>query len=310
MDIRKLEIFSAVARLGSFSQAALTLHMAQPAVSIAVRKLEEELDCKLLDRQGRSVRLTREGSELLMHADKILLQVSKLKQSMSQREQLLKGEVIINCPSMLATYAFPDLLSEFLGHYPGLSAQVTQSGTRHIRALLQDQKIELGVITLDDQLNNDDLDIIELVDEEMMACLSPSHPMSSQKEITLDEFCQTPSILYESEYYIRKSLDRLCDAHNVNLDIRMQTNFLPLITRMVKQNLGITVGLKMMISEEKDLIGVPLKPTVAVKMALARRRGGTLSKANEALWQWLSQQPDLISRIMADNNHCEPDKHS
>ena len=68
MDLRKLEIFTRVATLGSFSQAANSLHMAQPAVSIAVRKLEDSLGVPLLDRSGRRIALTKEGENLLMMA--------------------------------------------------------------------------------------------------------------------------------------------------------------------------------------------------------------------------------------------------
>jgi len=102
MDLRKLEIFVRVAQLKNFSQAALSLHMAQPAVSIAIRKLEEELEVRLLDRSGRQVRLTAEGENLLQRAEAILQQVAELKDSNSAMRGLLQGELSIACPSMLA----------------------------------------------------------------------------------------------------------------------------------------------------------------------------------------------------------------
>src|SRR5210317_1766106 len=129
MDFRKLEIFAAVADNCSFSRAAQQLHMAQPAVSIAVRKLEESLGLQLLDRSGRDVMLTIEGEEVLRRARRILQESSELLATSSSLRDLIQGELNIACPSMLATYYLPDLLSAFLNEHSGLSAAVTQAGT-------------------------------------------------------------------------------------------------------------------------------------------------------------------------------------
>ena len=100
MDLRKLDIFTRVARLKSFSRAAEDLHMAQPAVSIAVRKLEESLGVTLLDRSGRQVTLTAEGSVVLARADVILRETEELLRTSDAMGQLLQGELNIACPSM------------------------------------------------------------------------------------------------------------------------------------------------------------------------------------------------------------------
>ncbi len=94
MDLRKLEIFAYVAQLQSFSKAAQQLHMAQPAVSIAVRKLEEELNHQLLERHKRSIRLTSQGEIALKKALEILQQVGELKDSILHVGHLLFSAII------------------------------------------------------------------------------------------------------------------------------------------------------------------------------------------------------------------------
>lgn len=110
MDLRKLEIFAQVARHNSFSKAASSLHMAQPAVSIAIRKLEEELETRLFDRSGKRAMLTAEGAQLLRRTLSILGEVEGLKRATSAMKGLLQGELSIACPSMLATYYLPAVL--------------------------------------------------------------------------------------------------------------------------------------------------------------------------------------------------------
>ena len=289
MDLRKLEIFVRVAECKSFSKAAASLHMAQPAVSIAVRKLEESLGASLLDRRGRQVEVTAEGRNLWQRAVPILRDVEALKQSTGAMSDLLLGELSITCPSMLATYYLPDLLGEFLAQYPGLTAAVTQAGTTRAEQLLLADDIELGV-TSTGPSPRQDIEHHPLLNEEMVLCVGVGHPWAARDSVDLAELNGAPMVVYESGYYIRERLDTLCAAAGVEPDFRLQSNFLPLLVSMVRQGLGATVGLRMMAEQESGIKGLVLNPGVEVRMALAKRRGRTLSRANQAFLDWLSRR--------------------
>ncbi len=286
MDLRKLEIFACVAQLQSFSKAAQQLHMAQPAVSIAVRKLEEELNHQLLERHKRSIRLTSQGEIALKKAQEILQQVGELKDSMSDLDNLLRGELSIACPSMLATYYFPQLLGNFLGQHPGLTASIIQSGTPKIETMLLQDEVELGVITV--QGKHEGLEVIPLIKQQVVVCVGEQHPLKNRKRINIKQLNQASMVLYQADYFIRQKLDNLCKQEDVTLDIRMQSNFLPLLTNMVKNNLGATVGLEMMANQEAGIYGIQLQPKMEIQMAVARRKGRTISRANQAFLDWLT----------------------
>jgi DNA-binding transcriptional LysR family regulator len=290
MDLRKLEIFVRVAQLKNFSQAALSLHMAQPAVSIAIRKLEEELEVRLLDRSGRQVRLTAEGENLLQRAEAILQQVAELKDSNSAMRGLLQGELSIACPSMLATYFLPDMLSGFLKEHAGLQASVTQAGTARVEEMLLADEIEVGVTTSDDPDSDSRLELVPLVNEQMVLCMAEGHPWSGRRYIRIQELHQTPMVVYESGYFIRSMLDQLCEEQGIAPVYRMQTNFLPLLLSLVKQGLGTTVGLKIVAEQERGIVGVPIQPRINVKMSLAKRRGRSISIANQAFMDWAARE--------------------
>jgi len=278
-----------VARQKSFSQAATELHMAQPAVSIAVRKLEEVTGSRLFDRSGREVKLTAEGRNLLGRAQHILAEIDDIGRSMGAMNKLLKGELSIACPSMLATYFLPDLLSEFLTTHTGLKASVTQAGTTRVEQMLLDDEIELGVTTFGESPGVAELELVPLLSEQMVLCVGADHPWSKRRRIGVNDLHQSPMVVYESGYFIRAALDRLCAERDISPDIRMQSNFLPLLLKMVKQGMGTTVGLKIMAEEEPGIVGIPLSPKTEINMALAKRRGRTISKANQAFLDWLSK---------------------
>jgi DNA-binding transcriptional LysR family regulator len=288
MDLRKLEIFSRVAELGNFSHAANSLHMAQPAVSIAVRKLEEELETRLFDRSGKKVTPTAEGRELLRRARLILREVEDLKRASSAMSELLQGELSIACPSMLATYFLPDLLASFLAEHPGLQASVTQAGTTAVEQMLMDDEIEIGVTTSNDPDQVPELELVPLTSEQIVLCMAKGHPWAKRRYVSVKDLHKSSMAVYESGYFIRSKLDQLCHEQGVQPDYRMQSNFLPLLVRVVKQGLGTTIGLKVMAQEEPGLVGVPLSPRLDLNMALAKRRGRTISRANQAFLDWVA----------------------
>jgi len=292
MDLRKLDIFREVAAQGSFSRAAEQLHMAQPAVSIAVRKLEEELGLMLFDRGGRRISLTAEGRTLLQQAVAILEQVASLRATGSALRGLLQGELAIACPSMLATYYLPDLLGRFLVLHPQLRTSVTQAGTDRIRQWLLDDEIELGVISGSTPMDDStEFATVPLVDEEIVLCMARDHPWAGRSAVPVAELQGSPMVVYESGYFIRNRLDELCAAHGVNPDLRLQSNFLPLLIRMVKQGLGTTIGLAMLAQQEPGIVAVPFAEQPRIRLVLARRRSRTISLANQAFLDWAASQP-------------------
>ena len=120
----------------------------------------------------------------------------------------------------------------------------------------------------------------------MVLCVAHDHPWSKLDSIDISQLDQSPMVVYESGYFIRSKLDQLCAGRDIHPDYRMQTNFLPLLIKMVKEGLGSTVGLKIMADEEPGITGIPLKPATQVSMALAKRKGRTISRANQSFLDW------------------------
>lgn len=288
MDLRKLEIFCTVADLASFSRGAEQLHMAQPAVSIAVRKLEDELGSKLLERVGRRVRLTAEGRLLREKAMQLLAGAEDIKASFGRIQRLEEGQLSIACPAMLATYYLPALLRDFLVNHPGLQANITQAGTNRIREMLLRDDIEAGVITAHPGREDTELELLPLVRERVVVCVSQSHPWARRRHIDIRQLQSQTMVVYEGGYFIREQFDVACREAGVAPELRIQTNFLPLINDMIAAGIGVGLGLRMMAAQEKGIAGIPLRPAIDVNLVLAKRGGRRISLANQAFLDWLA----------------------
>ncbi len=130
MDFKQLRYFHEIVRLGSFTRAAEALYVAQPAVSVAIRKLEAELDLTLFHRNDRKVTLTDEGARLLPHAQRILQAVSDAQLEMQELKGLTQGMVRVGIPGMLGSYYFPPILMAFRHRHP--APEPASRGRRHM----------------------------------------------------------------------------------------------------------------------------------------------------------------------------------
>lgn len=288
MDVRQLQIFAQVAKHLNFSKAADSLYIAQSAISIAVKKLEQELDTPLFNRGQRKVSLTHEGHALLAHAEKILAQMAEAKLELQELKDIQRGSIFIAMPAMYAAYYFPHIISEFMALHSGLKVLVKEEGTREIAKELLNGTVDLGVVTLDNL--PDELEVLPLVDEEMVVCASPSHPFAKLKSIQAKQFFTQPLILVREGYFLRESVDQMAEACNTEANIVFETNLMLLIKKLVLNNIGISTCLRFVLQDDTQLKGIPFDPPTLLRFGLAWRKDRYLSSANRAFIDFLRNQ--------------------
>ena len=124
MEIRQVQSFVHVAKLGSFSRAAETMGYSQSAITVQIRLLEEELGTKLFDRMGKKVSLTPQGKRFLEHANRILYEMNRTIMAMNEDREL-ENPLHIGTIESLCTAKFPRILSQFHTLYPKVNIQIT-----------------------------------------------------------------------------------------------------------------------------------------------------------------------------------------
>ncbi|MCW8884409.1 MAG: LysR substrate-binding domain-containing protein [Motiliproteus sp.] len=293
MDIRKLQIFQQVASEGSFTRAAEALHMAQPAVSIAIQKLEAELELLLFHRQDKQISLTSEGQVLLQHSERILSQVRQAELEMSELRGLRKGEVRIGIPSMLGSYYFPEILMAFKLQYPQLQLSVIEAGARDIQQLIDQGELDMGIVVRD-QIP-DTLESEIFLREEMVVCVPADHPFSEEDAVSFEQFFSQQLVLFKEGYFHREFINRLSERAGHQPQVAFETNLIPLICSIVKKGFGITTFLRMVVDDDPELKAVPFQQPVWLDLSIAWKKGGYLSHADRQFMQFLLDQ-SLIKR--------------
>ncbi|MBJ7555680.1 LysR family transcriptional regulator [Marinomonas spartinae] len=290
MDIKPLRYFLAIARNASFTKAAEQLNVAQPAVSMAMKKLEQELGLTLIHRKERTITLTDEGQRLAYHAEKILQATDDALLEMSELKGLSKGEVRIGIPSMLGSYYFPPILMAFRHQHPNLSLTVVEGGTWQLQKMLENGELDLSVIVAENLPDN--INTHQLLKEEMLVAVAKDHPFSQRQRVTAEEFFDQELVMFKEGYFHRRIVNRLAQETNKKPKIGFETNLIPLIKSITRQGFGISTLLSMVIEPKDDLITRPFDPPIWLNLEIAWRKDGYLSQANRAFLDFLSHQAD------------------
>ena len=285
MDNRKLAIFYSVATLNSFSHAAEQLHIAQSAVSVAIKKLEEELGLLLFDRNERKIRLTVEGQRLLTHATIIQKQFAEAKQDMAALNNLTSGRVSFSTTAMMGSHYFPALISQFKAQHPDIDFRVINEGTEGVLGLLDRGEVDMGVVN-NNNIDNS-LNAISLCEEPIVVCVAENHPLAKLKTISEELYCQQRLVLYRQNYYLRQLTMKLHLQHQRSPKISMETDLLGMIIQLVRAGEGVALGLKITAESENGIVGIPFQQGKVLSLSMAWPKKRQLSVANQAFINFL-----------------------
>ncbi|NIY93252.1 LysR family transcriptional regulator [Vibrio diazotrophicus] len=287
METRHLRYFVEVALHQSFTHAANALHIAQPALSIAIKKFEQQLGVTLFRRDERKVSLTHEGEVLLEHALRILRQLEDAQLAVDELKGLVKGEVRLGTPSMMGSYFFPEIIMAFKSYFPNLKMTMVEAGTQSIRKMLLNGELDIGVI-----LNHDlppDLEVDPLLSSQMVAVVGKEHELAEKKEIEFKEFFDHELVMFKPGYFHRDFIDNTCKEHKLSANISFETNLLPMILSIVKHEYAITALLELVTDHESEVRAIPFNPPVYLDLALAWRKEGYLSNADRTFIEFVKK---------------------
>ncbi|MBA6337485.1 MULTISPECIES: LysR family transcriptional regulator [unclassified Colwellia] len=293
MNLKRLAYFCQLALLGNFTRAAHKIGIAQPALSIAIQKLEQEVGLKLINRTDKNSLLTAEGEVLYKLATQLLSQAKQVELELEELKDLERGTIRFGVSAMMGSYYFPKVLTAFKQKYPKIKIHLIDQGTAALEKMLMNGELDLALIRGD--LENQQLRYTELIDEEIVAAMAISHPLAKEETLSLAQFCQEPLVLFHQGYFLREVVSHYAKAHNLSLDIRMETNLIELQKSLVRNEVGITTCLSRILQNEQQITSIPFEPKLAFKLSLAWKKDHYLSKASKAFMTCLTSTLDPIN---------------
>src|SRR6185369_15211712 len=201
MDVRALRYSLAIAQFGSFTKAAESLHVAQPALSVSVKKLENELGVTLFVRKAHRVEPTVEGRILLSRAERIFTEIDSAINEIADAVELRTGIVRLGMPPMFGLEYFPNVIAQFHVAYPRIALTIIEGSADEIGGMLDAGSVDLAM--LETRRVRPQWRKVEVGREEMVLCVAPGHRLATRKSIPGGELDGLPMVLFNGSFIQR-----------------------------------------------------------------------------------------------------------
>jgi DNA-binding transcriptional LysR family regulator len=283
LDSRQLRAFSILARTGSFTQTAKQLHLSQSAISHSMKALEQEIGCRLLDKLGKTVVLTQAGEQLLMHAQKILLEMETARAQLGRLGKWGSSRLRIGASTTACQHVLPGVLREFKESFPQCAISIEPGDTPEMITALRDHRIDLAVNL--EPRREESLEFRPLFTDELQFIVSPLHPWAQQGRVPRDEIARQNYILYGKTSYTFRMVEEYFRQERIVLHSLLDLGNMEAIKELVKLGLGVSILAPWTARKElqdKSLVALPLgKRKLKRRWGVLHWRGRRLSLAEE-----------------------------
>ncbi len=247
MDLHTLKIFLAVAQEKSFSRAAEKVFRTQPAVSLAVQRLERELGEPLVDRNGKHLLLTDTGRVVCDYARRLANLTGELDNALVELRDRKAGRLVIGANESTSLYLL-EPLSEFRRRYPRIKIQVRRSLSSRIPGQLVDGDLELGVVSYDP---GDPRLVATVIHNDRLAfVVGPKHRLAGREQVAITELGLETFIAHNVLSPYRETVLKVFQRHRVPLNMEVEMPTVETIRKLVERGEGVAFLPKMCVESE------------------------------------------------------------
>jgi DNA-binding transcriptional LysR family regulator len=278
MEIRQLKYLLSAIRHGSIKESARENFVTQPAVSIQLKKLEEEVGEKLFIRRGRQVVPTQVGEAFIAQADDILKRVESLRVSTEEFKSLRTGFLCLGAIDSAGVYVLPPVFRTFRRKFPGIEIRVAVSDTRGLMRSLQSGEIELAVATLPPA--GEGYVVRPIYRDDMVLVAHPQHQLAQARRPSLRAVAESGLIMYPPESTTRRLIEQVFLAAGISPRAAMEISSPEAMKRLTETGLGASILPFQVVAAEIRRGSLKVIPTGKAKFY---RRLGVVYKNDENL---------------------------
>jgi DNA-binding transcriptional LysR family regulator len=241
MDLRQLEMLTAVVDSGGYKKAGEILHVSHSAVHRQIRLLEYEINDRLFVRKGKSIQITETGHKVVATARRIQQEIAGLHQQISGAKQLATGHLHIGTGTSILTLFLPPIVQRFKKQYPGIEVCITTGPAHQMINDVQSGKLDLGIVYAPADLPpGEAVPSYELLyQEEFVLVVGKRHPLAKKASVTLTEAVKFPFILYPRLSNIRRLFDRALQRLDLSPQVVMEVENEEAMEKLIAIDIGI-----------------------------------------------------------------------
>ena len=286
MELRQLRYLVALVEEQSFTRAAEREHIAQPALSQQIQKLEQEVGLALVERTTRRVSVTEAGELLVARARRVLAELESARQELDAVRGVQTGRVIIGAMSTMGPIDITVPLARFHELHPHVEMTVRETNSDELAEMLRVDALDVAFLSVTERVETFSLGLHQILMEELVVVLPPDHPLAGKEEIRMAELAREQFIGYRSGARLRELLDVAAAEVGFEPDLVLESNESRRIRRLVARGLGVAI--------------LPRSHTVGTseKVVTARLVDPALARDITLAWRADRRQPPAVAEFL------------
>jgi DNA-binding transcriptional LysR family regulator len=294
MADRRLQVFHAVAKHLSFTKAAETLFMTQPAVTFQIKQLEEQLNTRLFDRAQGRISLTPAGRLALDYAERILALSAELETRLKEISGTVAGPLLIGASMTVGEYVLPQLIGKFKAIFPAVVPNLFVGNSEAVQDRVAEHALDLGFIEGDSHLPSLQSEVC--CEDELHVVCAPSHPLARQASAQPATLTQHPYVGREAGSGTRAVVDRYLQQVGVppeSMNVVVELGSPEALKGLVATGMGFAIMSRVIAAKELQLgqlVQVPLTPPLIRNFSVVYPKDRFRSNLVAAFLQFAKEQ--------------------
>jgi LysR family transcriptional activator of glutamate synthase operon len=284
MELRQLRYLVALADELHFTRAAAREHIAQPALSQQIQRLEREVGLPLVERTTRRVVLTDAGATLVAGARRILAELEATRAELNDQAGVRSGHLAIGATGTLGPVDVSLLVATFHARYPGVELTVRERPSNELSGMLRRDELDFAFLSVTERIGRPGLELHRLIEEELVVALPPDHLLADRAEIRLAELADEIFVSFLEGTRLRELLVTAAREVGFEPHIAFESDQVRRIRDMVSRGLGVTILPRSDVSDHDGTLAVAalVDPTLRRDVTLAWRAERRLAPAARA----------------------------
>ncbi|WP_413521069.1 transcriptional regulator CynR [Psychrobacter glacincola] len=288
MILRHIKYFLAVAEHRSFTRAAVSLYVSQPALSQQIKQLEESLEVTLFDRSGRQVKLTHAGEVYAGYAHKALQDLEEGRRALHDVQNLSRGALRIAITPTFTTYLIGPLIKAFHNLYPNITLSIQEMSQEQMEKQLLDDEFDVGIAFA--EVHSAEIGTQTLLVETLALVVNKDHPLARHQTIDLQTLSEQSLVLLSHEFVTRGQIEHYCRQHSIKPQVLMEANSLSAVLEIIHHTQLTTLLPSNIVSNRDELIAIALAPSLLQRTAVLLQRKGAYQNAATKAFIHLAHQ--------------------
>lgn len=285
ISVRQMAAFISVAQSSTFAEAAEKMHLSQPALSSAIKKLEQTLGGQLFSRSTRKVQLSHEGAEFYPLAKRLLQDWNDATTDIQNLFAMRRGRLMIAAMPSFANSLLPMLLKQFRDKWPEINLNIEDVVMESVIEKVHQSRAEIG-FTFEPE-HHEGLEFVAMMKDDFIAVLAPDHRLTKSPSVSWQMMSPFPFVAMNRGSAIRNWMEEFAHQRGIQLSIVAQANQLSTLGECVKNHLGISVvpGICRAQFSRAGLICMPIEgENLSKNIGMIKATRKALSVPAQALW--------------------------